>query len=113
MKKALYGLKQAPRAWYSKIDTYLIENGFKRSMSEPTLYVKNFENSEVIVLSLYVNDLLVTNSNPRQIDAFKKQMTKMFEMTNLGMMNYFFWEWKSINLRVEFSFLKRNMLMKS
>ena len=77
-------------AWYSKIDTYLIKNNFKRSISEPTLYVEDFEKSNVIVLSLYVNDLLVTSRNPRLINTFKKQMTKMFEMIDLDMMNYFF-----------------------
>ena len=40
MKKELYGLKQAHRAWYSRIDSYLTENGFHRSESEPTLYTK-------------------------------------------------------------------------
>ena len=37
LKKALYGLKQAPRAWYSRIYSYMIKNGFNRSTSEPTL----------------------------------------------------------------------------
>jgi len=41
LKKALYGLKQAPRAWYSKIDQYFIDQGFMRSKSEPTLYIKS------------------------------------------------------------------------
>ena len=40
LKKALYGLKQAPRAWYSRVDSYLINNGFSRSSNDPTLYVK-------------------------------------------------------------------------
>ena len=40
LKKALYGLKQVPRAWYGRIDSYFWENGFKRSDSEPTLYLK-------------------------------------------------------------------------
>eukprot|EP00253_Pinus_taeda_P027748 PITA_27748 len=44
LKKALYGLKQAPRAWYSRIDAYLIENGFDKCDGEPTLYIK--ENDE-------------------------------------------------------------------
>eukprot|EP00253_Pinus_taeda_P022380 PITA_22380 len=39
LKKALYGLKQAPRPWYSRIDAYLIENGFVKCDSEPTLYI--------------------------------------------------------------------------
>ena len=40
LKKALYGLKQAPRAWYSRIDGYFTNQGFRRSQSEPTLYIK-------------------------------------------------------------------------
>eukprot|EP00253_Pinus_taeda_P017762 PITA_17762 len=44
LKKALYGLKQAPRAWYSRINVYLIENGFDKCDVEPTLYIK--ENDE-------------------------------------------------------------------
>jgi len=40
LKKALYGLKQALRAWYSRIDSYLLENGFEKCEGEPTLYIK-------------------------------------------------------------------------
>ena len=30
MKKALYGLKQAPKAWFSRLDSYLKQQGFKK-----------------------------------------------------------------------------------
>ena len=50
IKKALYGLKQAPRAWYSRIDSYLINNGFNRSNNEPTLYVKTEQGTYVFML---------------------------------------------------------------
>ena len=40
LKKTLYGLKQASRGWYGRIDSYLINNGFCRRKSEPTLYTK-------------------------------------------------------------------------
>jgi hypothetical protein len=29
LKKALYGLEQAPRAWYSRLDKYLQQAGFR------------------------------------------------------------------------------------
>jgi hypothetical protein len=32
LKKALYGLKQAPRAWYSRLDRYLQQQGFRKGM---------------------------------------------------------------------------------
>ncbi|KAL0323576.1 UNVERIFIED_CONTAM: Retrovirus-related Pol polyprotein from transposon RE2 [Sesamum angustifolium] len=41
LKKALYGLKQAPRAWYNRIDKYFMDRGFRRSLSELTLYIKS------------------------------------------------------------------------
>lgn len=30
LRKALYGLKQAPRAWYSRIEAYFMNEGFKK-----------------------------------------------------------------------------------
>ena len=60
LKKALYGLKQAPRAWYNRIDSYLIENGFHRSASEPTLYTKVNEKGNMLIIFLYVDDLIFT-----------------------------------------------------
>lgn len=63
LKKALYGLKQTLRAWYSKVDDHLLKIGFKKSLSESTLYVKS-TNNDIVFISLYVDDLLVTRSNP-------------------------------------------------
>ena len=88
LKKALYGLKQAPRAWYSRTGKYFHQKGFKKSPYEATLYIK-VEGPDILVLSLYVDDLIVTGSNLTMINNFKEQMMKMFEMTDLGMMNYF------------------------
>ena len=58
LKKALYGLKQAPKSWYSRIDSYLIENGFHRSESEPMLYTKLNEKGNMLIVFLYVDDLI-------------------------------------------------------
>jgi len=88
LKKALYGLKQAPRAWYGRIDDYLTGSGFQKSLSEATLYVKRI-NDDVLIISLYVNDLLVTGSNTVQVAEFKLNMMQVFEMTNLGLMSFF------------------------
>ncbi|RVX14481.1 Retrovirus-related Pol polyprotein from transposon RE1 [Vitis vinifera] len=88
LKKALYGLKQAPRAWYSRIDEHLQSLGFVKSPSEATLYVKGID-ANLIEVSVYVDDLLVTGSNEKLVKEFKVEMLKVFEMTNLGLMSYF------------------------
>ena len=75
--KALYGLKQAPKAWYSKLDSHLINLGFSRSVNETTLYVKE-EGMETLIVSVYVDDLLVTGSCMRLVETFKACMSSKF-----------------------------------
>lgn len=87
LQKALYGLKQAPRAWYSKIDGYFGEQGFKKSVSEPTLYVQI--KGKICSVSLYVDDLIITGNDSKMIEEFKQEMMKSFEMSDLGLMHYF------------------------
>ncbi|KAL4026083.1 hypothetical protein IC575_014507 [Cucumis melo] len=88
LKKALYGLKQALRAWYKKVDEHLLSFGFFKSLSESTLYVKH-NGTGILIISLYVDELLVTGNNANDIQNFKWEMIKMFEMTDLGLMSYF------------------------
>ena len=89
LKKALYGLKQAPRAWYSKLDEYLSSLGFEKSLNEATLYVKKVGN-QMIIISVYVDDLLITGNNDQLIDEFKRNMKSKFEMNDLGLLAHFF-----------------------
>lgn len=89
LRKALYGLKQAPRAWYARIDSYLVSLGFERSASEPTLYVKRNGAETQLIVSLYVDDLLVTGGDKLMMADFKARMKEMFEMSDLGLMTYF------------------------
>ena len=89
LHKALYGLKQAPRAWYSKVDSHLLQCGFTRSENEATLYVKKAKNGDLLIVSIYVDDMLVTGNDPRLISEFKKEMEDVFEMSDLGHMTYF------------------------
>ncbi|KAI3721795.1 hypothetical protein L2E82_32813 [Cichorium intybus] len=89
LRKALYGLKQAPRAWYSKIDNFFNKNGFQRSQNEPTLYIKREGTDNLLIVSLYVDDMIYTGSSIRLIHEFQESMKKMFDMTDLGELQYF------------------------
>jgi hypothetical protein len=89
LKKALYGLKQAPRAWYSRIDNYFLKKGFKRSESEPTLYIKSNGTNDLLIVFLYVDDLIYTSSSILLVEEFRQAMMTEFEMTDLGLMHYF------------------------
>eukprot|EP00253_Pinus_taeda_P022001 PITA_22001 len=65
LKKALYGLKQTPRAWYSRIDSYLLENGFEKSEGEPTLYIKE-KDGKILIVVLYVDNVIFTGIEVEQ-----------------------------------------------
>ncbi|XP_023634325.1 uncharacterized protein LOC111829467 [Capsella rubella] len=60
IKKALYGLKQAPRAWYERLTTFLIKQGY-----------------------IYVDDIVFGSTCQPLVDQFVKNMTQEFEMSML------------------------------
>ena len=57
LKKALYGLKKAPRAWFSRLDSYLKQQGFKGWATESNLYLK-IEDKNMIIVFVYVDDII-------------------------------------------------------
>ena len=77
LRKALYGLRQAPRAWNAKLDATLGELGFKRCANEHTLY-KRRRGKEELVVSVYVDDLIITGARVEDIDSFKREMAAYF-----------------------------------
>lgn len=89
LQKALYGLKQAPRAWFSRIEAYFIKEGFTKSSSEHTLFLKIAPDNRMLFVNIYVDDLLYTGNDEIMLEEFKNSMKKEFEMTDLGKMKYF------------------------
>ena len=82
LKKSFYGVKQAPRAWYSKMDSFLIAFEFSRFHSNNNVYTKRV-NGHLIILVIYVDDLILTSSDPKLINHVKSNLKKKFDMTNL------------------------------
>ncbi|KAI5314303.1 hypothetical protein L3X38_043479 [Prunus dulcis] len=81
--KALYGLKQAPRAWYGEIDSYFAKCGFEKSLSEATLYTKTRGEHDILIVSIYVDDIVYTGNNQEMLDEFKEDMKEKYEMSDL------------------------------
>ena len=89
MKKALYGLKQALHAWYSHIESYFMNEGFKKCHCEHTLFIKTGKGGKILIVCLYVDDLIFIGNDEIMFAKFKKSMILEFDMTNLGKMRYF------------------------
>ena len=88
LHKTMYGLKQAPRAWNKKIDSFLREKKFVKCTTKHGVYVRRI-NSELLILCLYVDDLLITGSCKKEIEDFKGDLSKEFKMSDLGNISYF------------------------
>jgi hypothetical protein len=63
LKKRLYGLKKAPRQWYFHFDRFVTKQDYSRCHSDHYVYFKRLENGSYIILLLYVDDMIVAESN--------------------------------------------------
>ena len=88
LKKALYGLKQAPRAWYSRLDKYLQQAGYKKGIVDNNLYIKVTQDS-ILLIEVYVDDIIFGNNDDRLNQKFAKDMHNEFEMLVLGELSFF------------------------
>ncbi|GJV35945.1 putative ribonuclease H-like domain-containing protein [Tanacetum coccineum] len=75
VEKALYGLHQAPRVWYETLSTYLIENGFRRSTIDKTLFIKK-DKGDMLLVQVYVDDIIFGSTKKSLCDEFKVQQKK-------------------------------------
>ncbi|KAK6150787.1 hypothetical protein DH2020_015719 [Rehmannia glutinosa] len=88
LKKALYGLKQAPRAWYDRLSSFLLQNGFTRGKVDTTLFV--FEKGQdCLLVQIYVDDIIFGATNEYLCKKFSKLMQDEFEMSMMGELNFF------------------------
>ncbi|RDX74062.1 hypothetical protein CR513_46227, partial [Mucuna pruriens] len=62
----------------------------KRSKSEAALYIKFQGQYDILIVSLYVDDLIFMRNNIKMMSDFKNDMMKTFEVIDLDLMNYFF-----------------------
>jgi Reverse transcriptase (RNA-dependent DNA polymerase) len=84
--KSLYGLKQAARVWNLKIHAFLVKIGFTRSSADPCLYIDLKRN---LYITIWVDDLLIVGKNGRDIANVKAQLSREFEMKDLGQLEHF------------------------
>lgn len=81
LKKSLYGLKQSGKVWYEKLDLQLKNLGFRRSSSDPCIYVHN---ENVIVIGVYVDDLVICGQEITEVNKIKGQLSSKFPIKDLG-----------------------------
>jgi len=89
LHKALYNLKQAPRAWFSRIESHFVKEGFQKCPNEQILFIKRSTRGNILIVSIYVYNLIYTGDDKGVMIEFKKSMMQAFDMTDLGKMRFF------------------------
>lgn len=88
LNKAVYGLKQSGRQWYLKLDKTLKEMGFKPSSTDPCTYTYAVKGGEIVILSIYVDDILIASKDKELIEKTKREIAAKFELRDLGQLKY-------------------------
>lgn len=88
LKKAIYGLKRAPKYWNEKFHEFMSTQNFIKSENDHCLYFRITDQFKIYVL-IYVDDLIITGSNVKEIDNLKVEMMKNFKMKDLGLISYY------------------------
>lgn len=88
LHKSLYGLKQASRAWNEKLGGCLLKSGLKCSQIDTCVYYL-LHNTDILIIAVYVDDLLLFCNNHQMKHHFKKLLLANFKMVDNGEAKYF------------------------
>ena len=71
LKRSIYDLKQTSRQWNLKFHQAMLKYGFTMMEEDHFVYIKR-SNNHLIILSLYVDDILIVGNDKQLIDVTKK-----------------------------------------
>ncbi|KAL1916637.1 uncharacterized protein VTP21DRAFT_5341, partial [Calcarisporiella thermophila] len=83
LKRSLYGLKQAAHEWQREIKQRLISIGLNPTRADEGIYVLK-EGHDVVIVTLYVDDLIITANTEKLIAWFKGELEKAYKIRDLG-----------------------------
>ncbi|KAL6131056.1 hypothetical protein ACLB2K_069434 [Fragaria x ananassa] len=62
--------------------------GYRQSNSDHTLFIKRNQ-GKITALIVYVDDMIVTGDDPKEMESLQKCLSKEFEMKDLRQLKYF------------------------
>ena len=88
--RALYGLKQSPRAWYKKLREFLVDNGWRVSPYDSSIFILDGKRGKHhTYLTVYVDDINLFGPDLEMILKTRDILAQKFEMTDLGECNFY------------------------
>ncbi|XP_062118465.1 uncharacterized mitochondrial protein AtMg00810-like [Humulus lupulus] len=88
LHKSIYGLRQSSRQWYKKLFEALLQEGFKQSQADYTLFTRG-TNDQFIALLVYVDDIVLTGPNLATLHQLQASLHQKFKLKALGPLRYF------------------------
>jgi hypothetical protein len=88
LHKSLFGLKQAPRAWYTQFSDYLSSISFHILKVDTSLFILSMSN-DIFNLLVYVDDILLTESNLVLLHQLIQLLSLEFKIQDLEIVRYF------------------------
>ena len=80
LKRSLYGLKQAGRCWSQLLNEKMLELGMRPSTADPCLFL-NDEDGELMTVNVHVDDCMITYTDERKYQRFRKRLESMFQIS--------------------------------
>uniref|UniRef100_A0A803PRW9 Reverse transcriptase Ty1/copia-type domain-containing protein n=1 Tax=Cannabis sativa TaxID=3483 RepID=A0A803PRW9_CANSA len=76
------------RQWYKKLSDALIQEGFKQSQTDYTLFTRGNE-TDFIASLVYVDDIIITGPNLAILHLLQQSLHSRFKLKALGSLRYF------------------------
>ena len=80
--KSLYGLKQSARLWNKKLVAFWKDQGYKPMLADGSIMIASYKLGFIIV-SIYVDDLLIAATSLDLVKKAKAVLCKEFNMKDL------------------------------
>jgi len=84
LKKILYGLKQSPRVWFEKFTRSVKKQGYTQGESDHTLFIKYNPSGKITILIVYVDDIVLTIDDVKEMERLQRNLAVEFEIKDLG-----------------------------
>ena len=83
LDKALYGCVEAAALWYNDLRGTITKDGFVENAYDHCVFNKKCTDGNQTTIVLHVDDLLVTNANESNLDAFYSYLKGVYKETRI------------------------------
>jgi Reverse transcriptase (RNA-dependent DNA polymerase) len=88
LRKSLYELKQSPRVWFDRFRKAIVSMRYQQINADHIVFYRQ-HGGRTTMLAVYVDDMIVTSNDEKEIAQLKMRLGKEFEVKDLGQLKYF------------------------